>query len=44
MLDKTFNFKDVEPRIYAQWEASGAFRAGRRPMRNRSASSFHRPM
>src|SRR4051812_36508661 len=31
MLDKTFNFKDVEPRIYAQWEASGAFRAGRRP-------------
>jgi valyl-tRNA synthetase len=31
MLDKTFNFKDVEPRIYVQWEASGAFRAGRRP-------------
>src|SRR5256714_2505868 len=31
MLDKTFNFKDIEPRIYAQWEASGAFRAGRRP-------------
>src|SRR5437763_12744863 len=31
MLDKTFNFKDVEPRIYALWEASGAFRAGRRP-------------
>src|SRR5436305_14705624 len=31
MLDKTFNFKDVEPRIYAQWEESGAFRAGRRP-------------
>src|SRR3954451_678069 len=31
MLDKTFNFKDVEPRIYAVWEASGAFRAGRRP-------------
>ena len=31
MLDKSFNFKDVEPRIYAQWEASGAFRAGRRP-------------
>jgi valyl-tRNA synthetase len=31
MLDKIFNFKDVEPRIYAQWEESGAFRAGRRP-------------
>ena len=31
MLDKTFNSKDVEGRIYAQWEASGAFQAGRRP-------------
>jgi valyl-tRNA synthetase len=31
MLDKSFNFKDVEPRVYAQWEESGAFRAGRRP-------------
>jgi valyl-tRNA synthetase len=31
MLDKTFSPKDVEGRIYAQWEASGAFRAGRRP-------------
>src|ERR1700710_448956 len=31
MLDKTFNPKDVEGRIYAQWEASGAFKAGRRP-------------
>jgi len=31
MLDKTFNPKDVEGRIYAQWEASGAFRPGRRP-------------
>jgi len=30
MLDKTFNFKDIEPRIYAQWEESDAFRAGRR--------------
>src|SRR2546423_127248 len=36
MLDKTFNFKDVEPRIYAQWEESGAFRAGRR----RDAQAF----
>ena len=31
MLDKTFNPKDVEGRIYAQWEASGAFSAGNRP-------------
>ena len=31
MLDKTFNPKDVEGRIYAQWMESGAFRAGRRP-------------
>ncbi|HJR57285.1 MAG TPA: valine--tRNA ligase [Rhizomicrobium sp.] len=29
MLDKTFNSKDVEGRIYAQWEASGAFQPGR---------------
>src|SRR5436305_14488702 len=31
MLEKTFNFAEIEPRIYAQWEAIGAFRAGRRP-------------
>ncbi|HEY5336931.1 MAG TPA: valine--tRNA ligase, partial [Rhizomicrobium sp.] len=31
MLDKTFNSKDVEQRIYDAWEKSGAFRAGRRP-------------
>jgi len=31
MLDKTFNPQAVEGRIYAQWEDSGAFRAGRRP-------------
>ena len=31
MLDKTFSPKEVEGRIYAQWMASGAFRAGRRP-------------
>src|ERR1700761_5831138 len=31
MLDKTFNPKDVEGRIYAQWQASGAFKPGRRP-------------
>ena len=31
MLDKTFSPKDVEGRLYAQWEASGAFKPGRRP-------------
>ena len=31
MLEKTFNPQEVEGRIYAQWEASGAFKAGRRP-------------
>jgi valyl-tRNA synthetase len=31
MLDKTFNPQDAEGRIAAQWEASGAFRAGNRP-------------
>ncbi len=31
MLDKTFNPAEVESRIYAEWERSGAFRAGRRP-------------
>jgi len=31
MLDKTFNPQDVEQRIAAQWEASGAFKCGTRP-------------
>ncbi|HKB97062.1 MAG TPA: class I tRNA ligase family protein, partial [Rhizomicrobium sp.] len=31
MLDKTFNPQDVEKRIAAQWEASGAFKCGNRP-------------
>src|SRR3954470_2528258 len=31
MLDKTFNPQDVEGRIYAQWQQSGAFRPGRVP-------------
>jgi valyl-tRNA synthetase len=31
MLDKTFSPAEVEGRIYAQWQASGAFRANRRP-------------
>ncbi|HEY3638872.1 MAG TPA: class I tRNA ligase family protein, partial [Rhizomicrobium sp.] len=31
MLDKIFSPRDIEGRIYSQWEASGAFRAGSRP-------------
>jgi valyl-tRNA synthetase len=31
MLDKTFNPKDVEARVSARWEASGAFACGTRP-------------
>jgi valyl-tRNA synthetase len=31
MLEKTFNPADVEKRTAAQWEASGAFKAGNRP-------------
>ncbi len=30
MLDKTFSPKEVEVRLYKQWEESGAFRAGSR--------------
>lgn len=31
MLDKTFDPKSVEPRLYAAWEASGAFRPSEDP-------------
>ena len=31
MLDKNFNPQDVEQRIAAQWEVSGAFKCGTRP-------------
>src|SRR5215469_6181197 len=31
MLDKNFKPEDVEQRLYGEWEASGAFRAGTRP-------------
>ena len=29
MIDKTYQPGEVEGRIYAAWEAAGAFRAGR---------------
>jgi valyl-tRNA synthetase len=31
MLEKTYNPRDVEERLYRQWEESGAFRAGNKP-------------
>ena len=31
MLEKTYNPKDTEERLYDAWEASGAFRAGNKP-------------
>ncbi|HTQ15146.1 MAG TPA: valine--tRNA ligase [Rhizomicrobium sp.] len=31
MLEKTFDPKEAEGRIYARWESSGAFKPGRRP-------------
>ncbi len=31
MLDKTYRPAEVEPRLYARWESSGAFSCGRRP-------------
>jgi valyl-tRNA synthetase len=31
MLEKTYSPKDVEERLYREWEASGAFRAGNKP-------------
>ena len=38
MIDKTYQPSAVEGRIYATWEAAGAFRCGR-PERNAPASS-----
>ena len=45
MLDKTFNPQDVEGRIYAQWQESGAFKPAppKIPMPSRSALSFPPP-
>jgi len=34
MIDKTYKASEVEGRIYASWEAAGAFRAGRPDRRN----------
>ncbi len=31
MLEKTYNASEVEPRLYAAWEASGAFKPGQHP-------------
>jgi valyl-tRNA synthetase len=34
MIEKTYNASELEGRIYASWEAAGAFRAGRPERRN----------
>jgi valyl-tRNA synthetase len=40
MLDKTFDPKTVEPRLYAAWEASGAFRPEPALARNPDAKPY----
>jgi len=40
MLEKTFDPKAVEPRLYAEWEASGAFAPERAIARNPAAKPF----
>jgi valyl-tRNA synthetase len=40
MLEKTFDPKSAEPRLYAQWEASGAFRPEAALARNPDARPF----
>src|SRR5665647_3777015 len=40
MLEKTFDPKAVEPRLYAAWEASGAFRPERALERDPAAKPF----
>ena len=40
MLDKTFDPKTVEPRLYAAWEASGAFQPEPALARNPDAKSY----
>ena len=40
MLEKTYNYADIEPRISAQWEEAQAFRAGRALSKNPKAKPF----
>ena len=40
MLEKTFDPKSAEPRLYARWEASGAFRPEEALARNPEAKPF----
>ncbi|MEO6340862.1 MAG: valine--tRNA ligase [Caulobacteraceae bacterium] len=40
MLEKTFNPQAVEPRLYAEWEASGAFSPDRALKRDPAAKPF----
>jgi valyl-tRNA synthetase len=40
MLEKTYNYADIEARISALWEKAGAFRAGRALKKNPKAKPF----
>jgi valyl-tRNA synthetase len=40
MLEKTYNYADIEARISAIWEKAGAFRAGRALKKNPKAKPF----
>src|SRR5260370_10258925 len=40
MIEKTYNASELEGRIYASWEAAGAFRAGRPERRNAAPYSI----
>ena len=40
MLEKTYNYSDIEPRIFETWEEAQAFRAGRALKKNPKAKPF----
>ena len=39
MLEKTYNYSDIEPRISEAWEEAQAFRAGRALRKNPKAKA-----
>ena len=40
MLEKTYNYADIEPRIFQKWEKAKAFRAGGALKKNPKAKSY----
>src|SRR6201998_3257830 len=40
MLEKTYNYTDIEPRISGKWEKAQAFRAGAALKKNQKAKPF----